>query len=332
MSESSRIVITGVAGFIGSLLSRELCDAGYEVVGIDNFICGYEKNLSWIKPIHNFTFHRLDVGDAVVHSLVRKNDILIHLADISALATCQENPQVAYTNNVANTAGLLELSRVKGVAHFIFASTSAVYEHAKTFPIVEDTEKPLPDLIYSLGKHHCEDLVHANFQVYGQPFTIMRFFNVYGSGADDERTFPPLIPYVIREMRAGRSSLLHSDGSQRRDYIFVTDLTSFIHKLLKKGPLNTTVNLCSGQTYSVREIVDIVKSTLGSTVEPTYRDPQLLWEKAAKLWEGERSFPASRMKEEVEKCCIWDAGRALELLDWKATVTMEEGIRRMTSN
>jgi nucleoside-diphosphate-sugar epimerase len=101
-----------VAGFIGSLLSCELCDAGFEVIGVDNFVCGYEKNLSWIKPSHNFTFYRLDVGDAAVHPSVRKDDIFIHLASISALATCQENPQVAYTNNVANTAGLLQLARV----------------------------------------------------------------------------------------------------------------------------------------------------------------------------------------------------------------------------
>lgn len=316
-----RVVITGVAGFVGSLIARELCESGATVVGIDSFVCGYEHNLAWVRPEHRFTLHRVCIAKdaAVVRGLLEAGDVVLHLAAITALAQNQEDPGASYVNNVASTAALLESARVVGAAHFVFASTSAVYEHALAYPVAEDAPRRAPDLVYSLGKAHCEDLVRAAHGVYGLPYTIMRFFNVFGPGADGARAHPPLVPYLIRELRAGRPPVLHSDGSQRRDYIYVADLTRLMRLLFAHGPLNTEINLCSGRTHSVREIVTVVQAALGgaaAAVEPVYRDPALLWEKADKLWAGARPFPAARMREEVEKYCLGDGARAKALLGW----------------
>ena len=319
--EAHRVFITGVAGFVGSRIARELCEAGGSVVGVDNFVCGYEHNLSWVRPEHRFVLHRLCIATdaAAVRALLAPDDVVLHLAAITALAQNQEDPGASYVNNVASTAALLESARIVGAAHFVFASTSAVYEHAATYPVAEDAPRRTPDLIYSLGKAHCEDLVRAAHSVYGLPYTIMRFFNVFGPGADGARTHPPLIPYLICELRAGRPPLLHSDGQQRRDYIYVEDLTRLMRLLFMHGPLNTEINLCSGCTHSVREIVAVVQAALGgaaAAVEPVYRDPALLWEKSGKLWAGARPFPAARMREEVEKYCLGDGARVKALLGW----------------
>jgi nucleoside-diphosphate-sugar epimerase len=186
-----------------------------------------------------------------------------------------------------------------------------------------------PDLIYSLGKQHCEDVVRSMHLVYGMPYTTLRLFNVFGSGADDTRTFPPLIPYLIRELEAGRIPTLHSDGLQRRDYVYIADIVTLIVSLIRNPPLNTELNVCSGTAHSVREIVAMIQNCIPSNIEPFYRDPILLWDKADILWKGAYVFSHDRMKEEVNKTCIGDPIKTSSLTGWKATTSMQDGIREM---
>jgi UDP-glucose 4-epimerase len=188
--DSPRIVITGVAGFIGSTLAHELCKDGFTVVGVDNFECGYEANLSWVDPqAHKFTLIRASAGDVAVGEALAEGDIVVHFGAISALAVNQEDPGRSYAINVASAAGLLEHCRVKGASHFVFASTSAIYENTSTFPTPE-SDVVRPNLIYSLGKKHCEELIRSFHEVYGLPYTSLRFFNVYGPHQDGLRTHP----------------------------------------------------------------------------------------------------------------------------------------------
>lgn len=313
------IVVTGSSGFIGSILTKELCHSGFEVIGIDIVPSQFAHN--------QFTFIHQSINDPI--TTLQKGDILIHLAAISSLASCQEDPSGAYTNNVSGTAAVLEAARVAGVSHFIFASTSAIYENSTEPLLSEHSVHPLPTLMYSLGKHHCEDIVRSVNGVYGLPYTILRFFNVFGPGADENRKFPALIPYIIREFTAGRQPILHSNGSQCRDYVYVTDVTELVRTVIRDGPFNDVFNVCSGKSYSVHEIVENIQEAMGTTIQPIYRDPTLLWEKADILWTGEYTFSKQRMTEEVEKTCIGDPSKARSIIGWSAKVSMEKGIRTM---
>jgi UDP-glucose 4-epimerase len=334
MSESTiqRIVLTGSAGFIATSLGPYLCDRGYEVIGVDNFKCGYEENMAWsTQPSPNgckrsFTFVRASASDDAVTALLRRGDIVIHLGAYSCLASNQVNPRDSYANNVASTAGLLNACRVAGVKHFIFASTSAIYENTPTKPTHENDEVS-PNLIYSLGKKHCEDLVHSFHQIYELPFTILRFFNVFGPHQDALRTQPPLVPYLIDCLSKGTVPVLHSDGSQARDYVYVKDLLRLVGRVLDVGPLNTEINVCSGKTTTVREMVSHVQRVLGVTTEPIYRDPSLLWDKTPALFQGVHPFPKSRMCEEVLKFSLGDASKAKALLGWETEFDAESGIK-----
>jgi nucleoside-diphosphate-sugar epimerase len=328
-----RIVITGVAGFIGSTLAQKLCEAGREVLGVDNFMCGYEANLAWAEPPgrHAFTLLRASAGDDIVGDTLRAGDVVVHFGAISALASNQEAPRRSYEANVAATAGLLEACRLKGVAHFIFASTSAIYENTAAFPTSEASECARPNLIYSLGKRHCEELVRSFHEVYGLPFTNLRFYNIYGAQQDGLRTHPALIPYLIDSLARGEAPLLHSDGLQQRDYVYVADLLRLLHTVLGGAPLNTEINVCSGQAASVRDIVAVVQHALHSDVQPIYRDPALLWEKSPVLWSGARPFPRERMREEVEKFTLGDGKKAFELLGWRPEYSLKAGIAELVA-
>lgn len=324
-------MITGVAGFIGSTLARDLCESGHEVLGVDNFECGYEANLAWAKPAppgerSSFTMLRASAGDDAVSDALRLGDIVVHLGAISALASNQEAPRRSYEINVASTAGLLEACRLKGAAHVIFASTSAIYENVTSFPTSESGEHARPNLVYSLGKRHCEELVRSFNEVYGLPFTTLRFYNIYGAHQDGLRSHPALIPYLIDSFTRGKAPVLHSDGLQRRDYVYVADLLHLLRKVMSSPPLNTELNVCSGRSFSVREIVAVVQHALHSDVQPIYRDPSLLWEKSTALWLGARPFPRERMREEVEKYTEGDGSKAFELLGWRPKYSLEDGI------
>ena len=153
-----KIIITGVAGFIGFHLAKSCCELGYEVFGVDNFLCGYQEHVTLLSQYSTFTFYKVSAHDDKVASWLTPDTYVIHLAGLSSLASNQENPYLSYTNNVAVTAGLVENCRLQGVRHFIFASTSAVYENSKEYPTPEHT-RIQPDLLYSMGKNNPEKAI-----------------------------------------------------------------------------------------------------------------------------------------------------------------------------
>ena len=325
------IVITGVAGFIGSSLAKSLCENGYDVIGIDNLICGYESNLSWVQSSHSFTFHKSNMCRSDLETYITKNQIVIHLACISSLATNQENPAFAYTNNVSVMADILEVCRLKGVKHLIFSSTSAIYENTNIFPTHENIHIK-PNLVYSLVKKHCEDLIQSFHEVYGLNYTTLRLFNIYGPNQDALRKNPALVPYLIDCFKNEKQPILHSDGGQKRDYVYLDDLIGLFKQLILLDPLNTEINICSGTAISVSNIVETTQHIMKMQhIQPIYRDASLLWDKSTILWEGALIFSKDRMKQEVNKYSQGDPSKALQLVGWKATTTLEEGISRMCS-
>jgi nucleoside-diphosphate-sugar epimerase len=327
-----RVVITGCAGFIGSSLCNHLLNCGKKVIGIDNFVCGYKENMDNFIDRQSFEFHEISITDKSLINIIQKDDIVIHLAAISSLASNQENPYFSYNNNVAGTANLLELCRYNGIKYIIFASTSAIYENNDVFPLHEENIVK-PNLLYSLGKKHCEELIQSFCDIYGLPYTTLRFFNVYGPNQDGQRKHPPLIPYLIDCYKNNTPPLLHSDGYQKRDYIYIDDMLELFDILLEKDcALNTALNLCSGEVVSVKEIVELVKLNFNSEMEPIYREPELLWEKSKILWEGQYTFSQERMKNEVLKYCIGSTEKTKNLLNWQTTTLLKEGIQKIYSS
>jgi nucleoside-diphosphate-sugar epimerase len=323
-----RIVVTGAAGFIGSRLCETLIDMNIDIVAIDNLCCGYINNISK-DTLENkrFSFHNVSINDKSIKTLIKKDDIIIHLAAISSLASNQEDPTFSYNNNISGTLNILEISRIVGVKHFIFSSTSAIYENTTTFPLKE-TDTTSPNLIYSIGKKHCEELIKSYYEIYGLQYSILRFFNVYGPKQDSERTHPALVPYLIKCFSKNEVPLLHSNGEQKRDYVFIDDIISLFKKLIVHSPINDIINVSSGKVISVKEIVELIKNYYTtSNINPVYRDPVLLWEKATTLWEGELPFSKERMTQEVEKYTLGSIEKAQLLLGWKAETTMSDGLR-----
>jgi len=320
----AKILITGGAGFIGSQLGYSLYKEGHEVLLLDNMSYGKLDNLI----IDGKTFGEfigMDIRSKELYTVMKNVDYVFHFAGIAPLPDCQSDPYNAIDVNVAGTANVLDAARYNGVKRVIFSSTSATYENNKTFPSKEDDETS-PYLIYATSKKQAELLCNSFHKTYGLDTVILRFFNVYGPHQDMKRKHPPLIGYTIRELLHNRQAILHSNGLQERDYVYVDDVIVLCKiAMTNENIVNQTVNVASNKTYSVRDIYSIIAKHLNTQTEPIYNDAKSFWSKYPKLYEGEMRLFDSVLESEVNKYALGSNEKA-KSFGWFPKVSMEQGL------
>jgi len=296
-----RVLVTGVAGFIGSHLGRRLADDGDRVVGIDNLSSGWLEN---VDP--RVTFHRADIASRSIYPLFEEVDAVFHLAAKNCLADCLEDPVATAETNVAGTANVLEAARRAGVRKVVFADTSAEYEGIHEFPSRVDRVAPLS--VYARSKRAASMFCEAYQEFHGLHVAIVRYFNVYGPAQDWRRTIPPLMSAFALKLLQGESPVIYGTGEKRRDFIYIDDVTAFNVIALRDSRTDGHVyNVGSGTNHSVNEIFATLEGILRSGVRPVYKDDlpgeaeitladievsrQLGWEPKVGLSEGlERSI------------------------------------------
>lgn len=320
-----RILITGGAGFIGSQLGLYLAEKNHEIIPLDNLKFGYLYNFADNKNLLD-NFIKMDVRDSNLEAIMKNVDVVFHIAAIISLPGCNNDPFEAYSINVAGTANVLEAARRNGVKKVVFASTSALYENEKTTPFKEYSS-PQPTLIYALSKKAAEDLCISYTKMYGMDITILRFFNVYGPNMDFR---PPsyLISYIIGCLLKKESPILHSNGKQARDFVYVSDTVKICEIVMThKSAKNELFNVGSEKTITVQGIYDILARILGETrIKPIYRNPKLIWENFPKQIKGKYSIDPNFLEKEVNKFTLADTSKAKKLLNWEAKIGIDEGL------
>lgn len=326
-SRNARVLITGVAGFIGSQLAAVLTDRGYEVHGIDNLIHGEERNLvSEGKDI--CAFNRLDIRSPDLVKYMSGIDFVFHLAAISSLAVCQLDPLEAVSVNVAGTANVLEAARQSGVKRTVFASSSAIYENNTTFPCKEE-DNVGPTLIYALTKWQAEMLCKSFVRNYSSDIVVTRYYNVYGPHQNIVRQSPPFVGYVIRELLAGRRPQLHGDGSQRRDYVYLDDIIEMnIACMERHEAARETFNVASGHAWSVNELYQQIAILLETDIEPTFRSASEFWNAYPGLFSGKYPLSRKAVETEVDKFTLGSTRHAADRLGWKANTDLRHGLAK----
>ncbi len=333
-----RYIITGGCGFIGShlaeyLLNKDIIEKNTEIVIIDNFYSGILENISASvrEKVHIIN---LDIRHPDIEKYIQENDIIIHLAAISSLPECQSKPVEAFDINLNGTINILEIARKKNAKKIIFASTSAVYENNTNFPCKE-TDSINPSLIYSLTKSAAEEICLSYIKNYDLDVRIIRFFNIYGGNQDFRRTSPPLTIYIINELLNNRRPILHADGTQKRDYLYISDLLELVDKVIHKDKLTERIyNACSGMVYSVAEIYEIIskklkESNYGVGIEPIYNDPSLFWQRYSNLMNGNNPMKKDVIVEEVSKYTLGCNESAVREFNWYSKVDMKAGLEEI---
>lgn len=328
---SNTILITGGAGFIGSQAGEYFLEKDHEVYFVDNLSHGHKENLDLISSFSGATFIEEDVRTHEFSSILEdiNPDFILHFAAVSSLPVCQSNPRPTLSNNVVATTNVFESARdLSGLEGIIFASTGAIYENNTVFPSREDDDVE-PDLMYSMSKKFSEEIADSYRGNYGLPIDTVRLHNVYGPHQDYYRKSPPLIGYVIKKLLNDQAPELHSDGTQERDYIYISDVINMFEKLMFESDDNGVYNCSSGETVSVKEIYDLICDIMGKDIEAEYHDSPHLWQDYDRLFEGEFSFDEGRVVQEVNKFTLGSNFKAKRELGWEPEVGMREGLENI---
>lgn len=295
-----KILITGVAGFIGSNLADRLLAEGHEVVGIDNLIQGLETQIP-----KGVIFHKADVRSKDIHPLFEGTDFVFHFAAKASIPDCQGDPLGAAETNIFGTINVLEAAKKAKVKGFIYSETSAVYEGAKLLPTPET--EVYPESVYAVSKLAGGMFAEAYHRFYGLPVVKLRYFNVYGPRQDYRRSIPPVMSAFIIKLLKGEQPIIYGDGSKKRDFVYVDDVNDFHLLCLKDDRVwGKVFNLGSGTNYSVLEIYEMVSRELGVSISPVFK-PDLPGEAIATLAD------------------ISEAKK----LGWEPKISIEEGLKGM---
>lgn len=326
----SKILITGAAGFIGSQLSYRLWQESNEVVLVDNFSYGSEDNLIFEEHDFRDEIYHKDIRDIeFMDELFAKEqfDFVYHIAGITPLPDCQNNPVDAVDVNVRGTVIILDLVRKYGVKKMIFASTSAVYENNTDFPSVEDRVDK-PSLIYPSTKYTAEQYCRAYWDAYQIPIVVLRFANVYGPHIDCLRTQPPVMGYIIREFLLGNKPVLHSDGEQKRDFVFVDDLID-LAILVSKSEKFDVVNVSTQTTVTINKIANcIAKDMQCEDIGIEYAQTSHFWYRYPELYAKPYPISGKLLDNEVLKYTCLSNEHAKKEYGWVPKTSLEDGIKK----
>ena len=261
-----QILITGIAGFIGSHLGDKLVSQGHQIIGIDNFDPFYsrnfkESNLAQLNSSENFSFFEADIinKQAIKNIFDRYSiDLVIHLAAKAGVRPSIEQISAYYQVNINGTVNLLECMREANVSKLIFASSSSVYGNNEKVPFSETDFVDKPVSPYAATKKGGELLCHVYSSLYGFDITCLRLFTVFGP-----RQRPDLaIHKFTRLIDQGKPVPFFGDGSTSRDYTYIEDIISGILCAIDKVKGFNVYNLGESRVIKLSELIVFIENAL----------------------------------------------------------------------
>lgn len=299
-----KALITGGAGFIGSHMADLLIEQGHQVIALDNLASGRLDNLKQLDGNPNFEFANADICDPTsLEPLFSGVDWVFHFAGLADIVPSIEMPEHYYHTNVTGTFNVLECARRAGVQRFIYAASSSSYGIPDTYPTPE-TAAIRPQYPYALTKSMGEELALHWSQVYQLPTLSLRMFNVYGTRSRTSGAYGAVFGVFLAQKLKGKPYTVVGDGSQTRDFTYVTDVVRAFLAAAESTHSGEAMNIGSGQHYSINRLVAL----LGGPVEYIPKRP------------GEPD------------CTFADTRKIEQLLNWRAEISFEDGVATMLNH
>jgi UDP-glucose 4-epimerase len=303
MNSKPIAVVTGGAGFIGSHMVDLLVERGFAVRVIDNMVGGREENLAGHHNNPDVVLEQRDIRSYVASDAFFKNvQYVFHFAGIGDIVPSIEHPMEYMSANVQGTVHMLECARQVGVKKFVYASSSSCYGLAQT-PTKEDhpidTKYP-----YALSKHQGEQAAFHWYHVYKLPVNAIRIFNAYGTRSRTSGAYGAVFGVFLKQKLANKSFTVVGDGTQTRDFLYVTDVARAFLAAAETDHVGRIYNLGAGKPQSVNRLVEL----LG----------------------GDKTYIPKRPG---EPDCTWaDISRITSELGWQPLVSFEQGVANIVSN
>lgn len=259
-------LVTGAAGFLGSALANRLANEGHQVRGIDDLSAGDPSRIE-----QNVLFTRGDVTDRPkLWTLLQDVDAVYHLAARVSVPESVIYPREYNAVNVGGTVSIMEAMRDVGVKRVVLISSGAVYGDHNTQPLSEDMT-PDPASPYAVSKLAAEYYVHTIGALWGIETVVLRVFNTYGPGQSIPAAHPPVIPHFMQQTTRGGSIVLHGEGKQTRDFVYLDDVIEAMVAAATAPNINRQViNIGSGVETSILTLAQYVVEVTGSGAEWMY--------------------------------------------------------------
>mgnify|MGYP003328767826 CR=1 FL=1 len=256
-------LITGAAGFLGSALANQLAREGHMVRAIDDLSSGEPQVL--FEDVH---FTRGDVNDRPkLWTLLQDIDCVYHLAARVRVSESLLYPREYNEVNVGGTVSLMEAMRDVGVRRVVFASSGAVYGNQETQPL-QESAPPVPRSPYAVSKLASEYYVRTIGSLWGIEAVCLRIFNAYGPGQSLPPSHPPVVTNWLRQAVRGGSLVVHGDGKQTRDFVYVNDVVRALTAAATAPDVDQAViNVGSGRETRMRDLAEQILAVTNSPAE-----------------------------------------------------------------
>lgn len=306
-----RVLITGGAGLVGShIAERVIAEGAAELRILDNFTRGRRENLQGLPASAPVQIVHGDIRDRVLlEQLMDGVAVVFHQAAIR-ITQCAEQPRLAMEVLAEGTFNVLEAAQRAGVEKVIAASSASVYGLADTFPTVEDHHPYHNRTIYGAAKAFNEALLRSFHEMYGLDYVVLRYFNVYGPRMDIHGAYTEVLIRWMERIAAGLPPVIFGDGSETMDFVFVDDVARANVLAAQSDVSDAVFNVASGVETSLHNLARMLLEVMGSSQQPEYT-------------RARRVNPVHRR--------LADTQRAADRLGFRAVVSLEEGLRRLTS-
>ena len=320
---TSRILVTGVAGFIGFHVCKRLLEQNVSVIGIDNINDYYDINLKKARlrelekinsnnKSEEFIFFKCNLEDKSQLDKIFKKfqpNVIIHLAAQAGVRYSIKNPSVYISSNLVGFGNILESCRKIKIDHFLYASSSSIYGGNKKVPFSESDFVDSPVSLYAATKKANELMAHSYSHLYKIPCTGIRFFTVYGPWGRPDMA----LMIFTKAILASQPIRIFNHGKMYRDFTFIDDVTEAVFRLIKKPPSNESllapsriINIGNNNPTSLKKFVEIIEKELKIKAIKLYEEIQL---------------------GEVEKTYA-DIDLMKKLINYHPTTPLEEGIKK----
>ena len=299
-----KTLVTGGAGFIGSHLVDRLLRDGHDVTVIDNCSTGRWENLDHIGENEHLKKVEADINDQkTIRPEFDGKDWVFHLAALADIVPSIEQPEAYFRSNVDGIFSVLQAAKDAGVKRFLYTASSSCYGIPDTYPTSEDAEIR-PQYPYALTKNLGEQLAMHWADLYNLPVVSLRLFNVYGPRSRTSGTYGAVFGVFLAQKLAGEPFTVVGDGTQTRDFTYVTDVADAFVTAAESDIVGEIMNVGTGNPQSVNRLTELL--------------------------EGEVTHIPKRPGE--PDCTHADISKIRQILNWEPKVSFEEGVAEMLKN
>jgi len=304
---SSRVLVTGGAGFVGANLTRRLAEEGHRVRVLDNFSTGRRANLADLESDVEVLEHDLRSTNAVMRA-ARGIELIFHQGALPSVPRSLKDPLTTNAVNVSGTLNVLLAAQHHEARRVVLASSSSIYGNRGTLPRVE-AANPEPRSPYAVSKLAAEQYCASFADAFGLETVALRYFNVYGPGQDPMSEYAAVVPRFIAALASRRPITVYGDGEQTRDFTYISDVVQATILAGDCAAASGVINVAGGVPISVNTLAERVGATLGLPVSKINRPARA----------GEVRYATA------------DLTRAKRVLRFEASMPLERGLELTAS-